>query len=68
MTKTDFEMGRCSAPERGAEAKGFFSVIRSDSKTGGLRAVPYSEAYQPYLKRIAGLLERGCRSNRQCFA
>ena len=57
MTKADFEKWVAALPPKeAAEAKGFFSVIRGDSNTGNLKAVPYSEAYQPYLKRIAELL------------
>jgi Peptidase family M49 len=57
MTTADFEKWVAGLPPKeAAEAKGFFSVIRGNSKTRALTAVSYSEAYQPYLKRIAELL------------
>ena len=57
MTKADFEkLGRCSARKGGGRSERILLRHSRNSKTGDLRAVPYSEAYQPYLKRISGLL------------
>lgn len=56
MTKADFEKWVATLPpkERG-EAEGFFTVIGRDG-AGGLRAMPYSDAYKPELQACARLL------------
>jgi len=54
MTKAEFEKWVAKLPaNEAAEAKGFFSVIRRDATNGGLRIVPYSKAYRPYLERVS---------------
>jgi Peptidase family M49 len=57
MTKEQFESWAKTLPEKQQEqAKGFFTVIRSDGKSG-FKIVPYSEAYKADLTRAAGLLK-----------
>ena len=56
MTRADFERWADSLPPaEQARAKGFFHVIRR-AEGGGLRAVPYSEAYREFLEPAAALL------------
>ena len=57
MTKEQFESWVKTLPEKQQEqAKGFFTVIRSDGKSG-FKIVPYSEAYKSDLTRAANLLQ-----------
>ena len=57
MTKEQFESWVKTLPEKEqAQAKGFFTVIRSDPK-GGFKIVPYSDAYRDDLQRAANLLK-----------
>jgi Peptidase family M49 len=57
MTKEQFESWVKTLPEKQQEqAKGFFTVIRSDGKSG-FKIVPYSEAYKSDLTRAANLLK-----------
>ncbi len=57
MTKEQFESWVKTLPEKQQEqAKGFFTIIRSDGKSG-FKIVPYSEAYKTDLTRAANLLK-----------
>ena len=57
MTKEQFENWVKTLPEKQQEqAKGFFTVIRSDGKSG-FKIVPYNEAYKTDLTRAANLLK-----------
>ena len=57
MTKEQFESWVKTLPEKQQEqAKGFFTVIRSDGKSG-FKIVPFSEAYKDDLTRAANLLK-----------
>ena len=57
MTKEQFESWVAKLPEaQQQQAKGFFTVIASDGK-GGLKIVPYSEAYKADLQRAAASLK-----------
>ncbi len=57
ITKEQFESWVKTLPEREQQqAKGFFTIIRSDAK-GGFKIVPYSEAYRDDLQRAANLLK-----------
>jgi hypothetical protein len=58
MTKEEFERWVASLPAKDQEqAKGFFTVIRWKSGSGGeLQAIPYSEEYKDDLERAAKLL------------
>jgi hypothetical protein len=62
MSAADFEAWVAKLSPRAAEeAKGFYSVIRTQSGCASpkcYRSVPYSEAYRDDLKSIAGLLRR----------
>ena len=56
MTKEQFENWVKTLPEKQQQqAKGFFTIIRSDAK-GGFKIIPYSEAYKADLTRAANLL------------
>src|ERR1035437_8128418 len=56
MTKEQFENWVKTLPEKQQEqAKGFFTIIRSDGKSG-FKIVPYNEAYKTDLTRAANLL------------
>ena len=57
MTKEQFENWVKTLPEKQQEqAKGFFTIIRSDGKSG-FKIVPYNEAYKTDLTRAANLLK-----------
>ena len=57
MTKEQFENWVKTLPEKQQEqAKGFFTIIRSDGKSG-FKIVPYNEAYKIDLTRAANLLK-----------
>ena len=57
MTKEQFEVWVKTLPEKEQQqAKGFFTVIRSDAK-GGFKIVSYSDAYREDLQRAANLLQ-----------
>ncbi len=57
MTKEQFESWVNTLPAKQQEqAKGFFTVIRSDGK-GAFNIVPYSEAYKADLTRATNLLK-----------
>jgi hypothetical protein len=57
MTKEQFESWVKTLPEKQQEqAKGFFTIIRSDGKNG-FKIVPYNEAYKIDLTRAANLLK-----------
>ena len=65
MTKEQFESWVKTLPEKQQEqAKGFFTVIRSDGKSG-FKIVPYSEAYKGDLTRAANLLKEAAVAHRQ---
>lgn len=56
MTKADFEKWVAAlAPKDREAAEGFFTVIGRDG-AGGLRAIPYSDAYKEELQACARLL------------
>ncbi|MGB7554591.1 MAG: hypothetical protein WBM04_09460 [Candidatus Korobacteraceae bacterium] len=58
MTKEQFESWvKTLAAKQQEQAKGFFTVIRSDGKSG-FQIVPYSEAYKADLTRAADLLKQ----------
>ena len=68
MTKEQFESWVKTLPEKQQEqAKGFFTVIRSDGKSG-FKIVPYSEAYKTDLTRAANSVEGSGVAHRQCDA
>ena len=57
MTRQQFESWVKTLPAKEQEqAKGFFTIIRSDGKNG-FKIIPYSEAYRPGLTRCASLLK-----------
>jgi hypothetical protein len=57
MTKEQFENWVKTLPEKQQkQAKGFFTIIRSDGKSG-FKIVPYNEAYKTDLMRAANLLK-----------
>ena len=57
MTKEQFESWVAKLPEeQKRQAKGFFTVIADDGK-GGLKIVPFGEAYRADLQRAAALLK-----------
>ena len=56
MAKAEFEKWSASlSPQAKEAATGFFTVIGRDG-AGGLRAIPYSDAYKPELQACARLL------------
>jgi hypothetical protein len=57
MTREQFESWVKTLPAKEQEqAKGFFTIIRSDGKDG-FKIIPYSEAYKPDLVRCGNLLK-----------
>ena len=55
LTADDFQAFIEANPDRRDELTGYFTLIRREGE--GLRAIPYSEAYQEPLERAAVLLE-----------
>jgi peptidase M49-like protein len=59
MTRQEFEAWVKGLPKDARQdAEGFFTVIRRDSATKHLKAVPYSQVYKADLEKSARLLEQ----------
>jgi hypothetical protein len=53
MTKAEFEAA--AAEEAGAALRSLYTIVRRES-SGALQAIPYHEAYRPYVERAAAKL------------
>ncbi len=60
MTKEEFERAAAASPKAGEALRNLYTVVRRDS-AGGLRAVPYHEAYADASGRAAAKLREGAK-------
>ncbi len=60
MTKEEFERAAAASPKAGEALRNLYTVVRRDS-AGGLRAVPYHEAYADASGRAAAKLREAAK-------
>ncbi|HEU4587826.1 MAG TPA: hypothetical protein VFS11_04220 [Gemmatimonadales bacterium] len=56
MSKAEFDSAAQAAPDGGRALRSLYTLVRRDSSTGGLRAVPYREAFAQSVRTAAAKL------------